>query len=600
MIRPLPGITLVATVFSTSVAGAAPQSPSLVQGRETHVSLSASRRDFAEVTACADPVNPGRLIVAAMYDTAGAPGAQRDGGVVAFTSGDAGATWRKTLDTRRSGETAPDPSCAFGPDGAAYLTTMVVSRQRGPIALYASHDAGVTWAAPTMLGLSGFDRPWVAVDNSASPFRGRVYVSAFVESRSPFSRGFALFTRTDTTVAPMIEQHSHYLHNGPMATLSDGTMLALLAHPTTRAQEPPTLAEPAGGWPSSPVISVVRSVDGGATMTDPVVVSSLTSQTPDKRFLLTDFIPALAVDGGSALFRDRVYAVWIDAASGGTRVMLSFSADSGRTWSPARVVSDDGSTQTAARPLDSVNPSVAVNRDGIVSVLWYDRRDNPDFGYWPRIAASLDGGETWMQSQRVSRRPMVARLDGLFAYSSRRQVAGQPNHELVFSVHNGWNFKAGDTSGLVADASGMFHPVWIDNRTGASQIWTVPVRVNGSVHRVRDVTGSTTVRLTNARFDTLTRTISIDATVETSTPLRGPISLQVTTMSSGISDQISAVAPTNGIAGVGAVWVIADSSHSLAPGEGVTRTLRFAMSPWARAGINPLAVTVRVLAADTK
>ena len=594
----LPRVALVVIVLATGGANAAPQFPVIVRGREVRISLPLPRRDFAEVTACADPVNSERLVVAAMYDTAGE--GTREGGIVAFTSADAGVTWRVTLDTHRAGESAPDPACAFGPDGSAYLTTMVVTPQRGPIALYSSRDAGFTWSAPTLLGVSGFDRPWVAVDNTASPFRGRVYVSAFVETRSPFTRALALFTRTDTNVAPMVEQQSHYLHNGPVATLSDGTMLALMAHPTTRAQEPPTLAEPAGGWPSSPVISAVRSLDGGASVTKPVVVSTLTSQAPNKRFLLADFIPSLAVDGGSALFRDRAYAVWIDAASGSTRVMLSFSPDSGRTWSPARVVSDDGATQAAARPLDSVNPSVAVNRDGVVCVLWYDRRDNPDFGYWPRIAASLDGGETWTPSQRVSQRPMVARLDGLFAYASKRQVDGQPNHELVFSVHNGWNFKSGDTSGLVADAKGVFHPVWIDNRTGTSQIWTVPVRVNGSVHRLRDVTGSTTVRLTNAQFNSVTRTVSVSATVEASTPLHGPISIHVTTMSSGISDQIAAVAPTNGIAGPGAVWLIADSSQSLKPGDGITRTLRFTMSPWTRAAINPLAMTMRVLAADIK
>jgi hypothetical protein len=71
-------------------------------------------------------------------------------------------------------------------------------------------------------------------------------------------------------------------------------------------------------------------------------------------------------------------------------------------------------------------------------------------------------------------------------------------------------------------------------------------------------------------------------------------------MSSGISDQIAAVAPTNGIAGPGAVWLIADSSQSLKPGDGITRTLRFTMSPWTRAAINPLEMTMRVLAADIK
>ncbi len=30
---------------------------------------------------------------------------------------------------------------------------------------------------------------------------------------------------------------------------------------------------------------------------------------------------------------------------------------------------------------------------------------------------------------------------------------------------------------------GAFHPVWIDNRTGTHQMWTVSVSVNGTVRR---------------------------------------------------------------------------------------------------------------------
>jgi hypothetical protein len=36
---------------------------------------------------------------------------------------------------------------------------------------------------------------------------------------------------------------------------------------------------------------------------------------------------------------------------------------------------------------------------------------------------------------------------------------------------------SGDTAGLAADAGGVFHPVWIDNRTGVPQMWTATVKV---------------------------------------------------------------------------------------------------------------------------
>jgi hypothetical protein len=36
----------------------------------------------------------------------------------------------------------------------------------------------------------------------------------------------------------------------------------------------------------------------------------------------------------------------------------------------------------------------------------------------------------------------------------------------------------GDYSGLTAAADGVFHPYWIDNRTGWHQVWTAAVRVS--------------------------------------------------------------------------------------------------------------------------
>ena len=569
--------------------------PRISVGGDVQVSRAWAAQHFAEVTVCADPSDARRLVAAAMYDTSAGPTGQRDGGVVAFTSHDGGSSWRPTLDTRRAGQQSPDPSCGFGPNGVAYLATMAVARQRGAVSLYSSHDAGDTWSSPVSLGPPLLDRPWLTVDNSQSSWRGKVYVSAFLESRAPFTRDLVVLTPSDTIGHG--EQRSHYMHNGPLVTLSDGTLIALMAHPTTHSQEPPSLPDPVGGWPATPVITVVRSQDGGRTLSAPIVVSAFTSQPPDKRFLLTDFIPSLAVDAGSPRFRDRLYAVWIDAASGSTRVMISVSADSGRTWSSARMVSDDAPSHEGQRPVDSVNPAVAVNRDGVVGVLWYDRRDNDDFGYWPRFAASLDGAETWTRSVRVSKQPMVARLDGLFAYAATRDFDDVTNHELVFSVHNGWNFKSGDTSGLTADASGAFHPVWIDNRTGFAQVWSSSVRVDGVVRRLADVTASTKVGLAEPKFDAQRRIVSVVVTVDLLSPMKGPLVLHVTSMHSGITDRITALDTFNGIGGAGATWVVASDGADLAPGRPIVTTLRFALGAWTAAAINPLAVTIGVLAA---
>ena len=99
--------------------------------------------------------------------------------------------------------------------------------------------------------------------------------------------------------------------------------------------------------------------------------------------------------------------------------------------------------------------TVAVNRDGVVGVLWYDRREASDnLDYPARFAASFDGGLTFSPSVRVSAAPN----------DPKTQRDGQ-----AFVV------TGGDTAGLTAAADGRFHAVWIDNRLGLQQVWTAAI-----------------------------------------------------------------------------------------------------------------------------
>src|SRR5205823_1724281 len=120
----------------------------------------------------------------------------------------------------------------------------------------------------------------------------------------------------------------------------------------------------------------------------------------------------LAVDPGSPFFKDRLYAVWPDDASGRLEIHFAYSADSGKTWSTPIVVNDDRPPNDKDKGPDHMLPTVGVNRQGVVLVTWYDRRDSPDnMGWKIRSAASLDGGETFTPSILVS--------DGANAFTDR-------------------------------------------------------------------------------------------------------------------------------------------------------------------------------------
>jgi hypothetical protein len=141
--------------------------------------------------------------------------------------------------------------------------------------------------------------------------------------------------------------------------------------------------------------------------------------------------------------------------TGRTEIMIASSADKGKTWSAPVTVSDAPQVARDSGGPDQFMPTVAVNKEGIVGVLWYDRRDNPNNrDYYARFSASLDGGATWLKSVRVS------------------SAANEPGKK-------GGSVTNGDTSGLAASADGRFHALWIDNRSGTPQAWTAPITVAG-------------------------------------------------------------------------------------------------------------------------
>jgi hypothetical protein len=165
----------------------------------------------------------------------------------------------------------------------------------------------------------------------------------------------------------------------------------------------------------------------------------------------------VAIDGSPGPYKDRVYVVWPDRRTGRVKNYFSYSADKGATWSKPRVITDNPASDTT----DQFMPTIAVNDNGVVGLLWYDRRDNPDNrSYYARFTASLDGGASWLPSVRVSTAPYAA---------------GPVSQKSAFAGNGG------DTAGLVATVDGVFHPFWVDDRTGVPQVWTAAVRVNASV-----------------------------------------------------------------------------------------------------------------------
>jgi hypothetical protein len=314
---------------------------------------------------------------------------------------------------------------------------------------------------------------------------------------------------------------------------------------------------------------VVRSLDGGDTFEREAKVADLKEVT---------IIPTLAADPGSAAFKDRVYVVWRDSIKGRPRILLSASADAGRSWSSPRFVDDSWPRADGTGP-DVVMPVVRVNRNGVVGVSWYDKRDVPGNTGWDhRFAASLDGGETFTPSVRVSEKSSLSTGKELawVVQSGEKQGTKEGVAVSYDPVSLGTPYR--DTNGMAMGADGTFHPIWVDLRTGTSQIWTAAVQVQGVVARNGapelsnsvDVSEKVAIDVSQVALDRRTGIMTGVYRVRNTSDdtLRGPLNLRLISLEGGVG-AVSIRGADNSVSGVGAVWdftpLIGDAT--LAPGE---------------------------------
>jgi hypothetical protein len=357
----------------------------------------------------------------------------------ALTSFDAGATWLR--------HDFPDPSCldpwvALLPDG----TALFVGLGQGGLLVYRSGDGGRTWRDESVNLGPGHDHGTMAVDATGGARHGHAYVAAHLgmltEAGSP--RAAVVVARTSdggaTFDAPtrVVSSNLPAFPNNPVV-LSDG---ALVVPFVTYARGTVNAGSIDQAW-------TILSMDGGATFSVPRFLSDCPGHWGQ-----------LAVDMTSGPYRDRLY--WVCWDRDYQNVRLYHSADRGERWSaPAIINPGQGPAQTAA---------VAVNRDGVVGVSWYDGRGDPR-GYrrdsrcqHVYFAASLDGGRTFLPDVRIS---------------SAENCSDTPANGEA-----GRRWKAGgEYHGLAATADGRFHLLWADSRDGIYQLRTASVRVDSITGR---------------------------------------------------------------------------------------------------------------------
>lgn len=587
-------ITLAITLASSVARG---QQPKIVVGPNVQVSAGRANMNHGEVIIAADPKNPDWLI--GCSDIFPDPLKRRLSDSVTYTSHDGGANWTPTQYIDAGGEGSGDPSCGFGSNGRAYTAFLApaVKPDKDDVLFYRSTDGGMTWSEPTHL--DWIDREYITVDNSGGKYDGHVYVNGTgsamkMDSASAglnggaFNIGISVQRSLDggASFHPPIKRFStpprYTLGMGNGVVLSDGTYIALYGEPVEYSR----IMEKHPTTPNA-LLRVISSTDGGASFENAVTVSPWYMDYGEISGN-SSVVPMIAVDKSSGPFRDHLYAAWPDFRSGRGEIMVSSSSDKGRTWSSPVVVNDDRAWATPARGPDDVMPMIDVNRNGVVGIAWYDRRDDPkNWERRVRFSASTDGGETFSPSVPVSEAPATININGTFPLNGYSLGGGKPDSrnsggDLHLSVHFGdfFTFDGGDTAGMAADAGGRFHPLWVDNRTGVEQVWSAAITVDANAVRngsdelkdMADVSNDVTLDFKNGSFDSATKTFSVDAYLGNTSDVtvKGPIRIRVLNLESRIG-AVSIQNSDNGISGNGALWdftsVVPNQSAGLAPGE---------------------------------
>jgi hypothetical protein len=404
----------------------------------------------------------------------------RDGGskltVELYATDDGGFTWKGAVPNHLMEKGGGDPIVGYGLHG----TPLGVALGDRGMWVYRSDDGGFTWDNGVRAGNGDHER--MGIDYSAGRYAGRMYLaSEVVEGRSTspdtMSRAVHVWRSEDdgrSWIGPVTvaRDMTHGISVQAMTVLSDGTVALFLSTYPNPSRDTTTQS-----WK----VQLTTSTDGGVTFSAPRPIGEhrfggYADFRRKQRAGRVDWPGGFdaAADVKSTRFRDRLYMAYSEARppNEGARLVFRASSDRGATWSAPRDIVPESRTSVS-----QFQPAIAVNADGNIGIMWYDTRDVAPDGWNLYFTASSDGGETWAPPVRVSSEPTPA-----FTAANDRPVPAFVSQTPagitvgMLSAFSRWP-AGGDYMGLTADAAGVFHPFWVDGRSGLFEVYTSRIQV---------------------------------------------------------------------------------------------------------------------------
>jgi hypothetical protein len=377
---------------------------------------------------------------------------------------DGGETWHDELFVDPEWERYSDPGITMDAHGNFYVVNLAlsgVSKPGNAIRVMKSTDKGLTWGEPVDAAYSNFgilDKELMACDRTGGATDGNLYVAWY-----DVLRGIRLSRSTNGAAS----------FSNPVQLSDSGSV-----------QWPVPAVGPNGevyvGWLNfGGSLKFDRSFNAGITFGLDITITTvnITNEALNGGVDVLSF-PAIDVDITDGPYRGRIYVSYLDRvnpAPDDTDIFFRYSDDQGENWSDYIIVNDD-----SLDGIDQFHPWTYVDEEGVVNVVWLDRRNDPENLKWDcYVARSFDGGLTFAPNVRVSTQssaPMEAATEdtraGLIGeYISITALAGQPHSVWTDTRDNNQNVYYAPLAGIDSDADGApdesdVCPALADSRQG--------------------------------------------------------------------------------------------------------------------------------------
>ncbi len=348
---------------------------------------------------------------------------------------DGGLTWTDTLlpdfyYTRHS-----DPGITCDSQGNFYTVILSYEDTSSPNGLFVtkSGDGGVTWG-PHVTAVDGVpgvfeDKELIACDRTGGPYDGNVYVS--------WARFYStqIYNVRSTDGAQSFQSPIRISDSGgvqwPVPVVgADGALVV--------------------AWVDlyDPSIMLDRSFDGGFSFGNDIQLTDLYTGSVDLNGNIRSYsFPAMDCDIFGGSHHGRFYVAYMDRQGSDYDIYFRYSDNNAATWSAPLRINDDAVNNGR----DQFHPWLTVSPDGAISVVFYDRRNDPS-NYLMDLyfTQSLDGGLSWSENRRVT------------------TVSSDPNAGSRAGL-------IGEYIGLAASSANRVHPVWTDTREGNQDVYTAVI-----------------------------------------------------------------------------------------------------------------------------